>query len=166
MDALKQAYQQSGAGRLYWCGYGTKCLPEVESLINSVNATGRSAYYISTDGFDKTMLSMARHCMSEDRRFLSRIETLKQELGMDMTIGNSRFIPFTGVPQKVVDTNASPINYPKTCFQFEIKYHNGERPWDYCRKLEKNKIIAIPLNGMGYKPENHKIYRWKVCDCI
>lgn len=150
MEALKQAYQQPGAGRLYWCGYGTRCLPEVESLINSINATGRAAYYISTDGFDKTMLNIARHCMGEDRNFLSRIETLKQELGMDMTIGNNKFVSFTGVPRKVVDTNASPINYPKTCFQFEIKYDKEEHPWEYCHSLEKSNIIAIPLKGMVY----------------
>lgn len=150
MEALKQSYQQPGAGRLYWCGYGTKCLPEVEQLIDAANASGRSAYYISTDGFDKTMLNIARHCMSEDRSFLSRIESLKQELGMDMTIGNSKFVPFAGVHQKVVDTNASPINYPRTCFQFEIKYDQEERSWDYCHNLEKDNIIAIPLNGMVY----------------
>ena len=150
MNALKQAYSQPGAGRLYWCGYGSRCLPEVEALIDAINTAGRSAYYISTDGFDKTMLNIARHCMSEDRNFLSRIETLKQELGMDMTIGNSKFASFGGVPRKVVDTNASPIIYPKTCFQFEVKYDQDERDWDYCRGLEKNNIIAIPLKGMIY----------------
>lgn len=150
ISALKAAYSQPGAGRLYWCGYGPNCLPEVKELIDSINTVGRLAYYISTDGFDKTMLNISRYCMSDDKNFLSKIGSLKQELGMDMTLGNSKFVSFKGTPRKIVDTNASPISYPKTCLQFEVKYNEGEDVWNYCRNLEQNNIIAIPFNGMIY----------------
>ena len=46
MEALKEAYSQPGAGRLYWCGYGEKVPKEVEDLLTTIISKGRQAFYI------------------------------------------------------------------------------------------------------------------------
>jgi len=77
MTALTLAYQTKGNGKLFWCGYGNNAPAPVMDLIQLVNESGRSAYYVPTDGFDKTVYSLTRHCMSEDVDFLRRIDALK-----------------------------------------------------------------------------------------
>ena len=115
MSALYKAYQTSGSGRLYWCGYGTNVNSTVADLIDAINANGRSAYYIPTDGFDKTVYSIARHCMSEDKDFLQRIEAVKRKLGSNTNVGTSKFEAITGPLNKIVDTNIYPISFPENC---------------------------------------------------
>ena len=57
-QAIERSFCRSGAGRLYWCGYGRNIAPEVRVLIEKLNLYGREAFYIPTDGFDKTMLNI------------------------------------------------------------------------------------------------------------
>jgi hypothetical protein len=150
MSALQKAYQQPGSGRLYWCGYGLSAKPEIETLLDSANANGRAAFYVPTDGFDKTIYSIARHCMSEDKEFLQKIEALKKQLGSNANVGTSKFIAITAKPNKITDTNIYPIAFPKTLFQLKIDFQDSEKPWDYCRYLSDYNIMAVPLNGFVY----------------
>ena len=62
MMALEKAFQNQGAGRLYWCGYGRNVSQKVQNLIEKINLQGREAFYIPTDGFDKTMLNIVNMC--------------------------------------------------------------------------------------------------------
>ena len=150
MSALNAAYQQPGSGRLYWCGYGNITNSAVEALINSANINGRAAYYVPTDGFDKTVYSITRHCMSEDKDFLKRIEALKKQLGSNANVGTRKFTPVTATLNKITDTNMYPIVFPKTIFQLKIDFQADDKPWDYCRLLSDNNIMAVPLNGFVY----------------
>lgn len=150
MDALKSAYKAKGSGKLFWCGYGKNAPEPVIELIQDINDNNRAAFYVSTDGFDKTVYSLARHCMSDDAEFLHRIEVLKNELGESIAVPTSRFEIDVPSIEKITDTNLFPITFPKNCYQFEVAFAQEEKPWDFCRRLATNGVMAVPLNGFIY----------------
>ena len=150
MTALASAYQAKGTGKLFWCGYGNNAPAPVMDLIRSVTDSGRSAYYVPTDGFDKTLYSLTRHCMSDEVNFLRRVDALKNELGASVSETTSKFeIPTTTIG-KIANTNVFPITFPKNCYQFEVKYNQGEKPWDFCKSLASNGVMAVPKNSFLY----------------
>ncbi len=149
MDALKKAYEIKGSGKLFWCGYGSNPNKEVQELVEYINKAGRIAYYVPTDGFDKTLYSLARHCMSENKDFIQNIEKLKQKLGSEVSLSTKDFVSCCNVINKIADTNIFPIAFPKSCFQLEIAY-NDEKPWEYCKMLFENNIMAVPYKGCLY----------------
>lgn len=150
MESLQKAYQTNGTGKLFWCGYGATPDKMVEQLIDDINDLGRIAYYIATDGFDKTMYSVARHCMNENKAFLQAVEKLKQQLGSTVNTGTSKFSSIKTYTNKIADTNIFPIVFPKNCFQIEIPSNFDEKPWDYCRRLFDNNIMAVPYRSNIY----------------
>lgn len=162
MEALKEAYSQPGAGRLYWCGYGEKVPKEVEDLLTTIISKGRQAFYISTDGFDKTMLLLSKYCMSEDASFTSRIDKLLNDLGDTIDYNSTPFNQISGNLKNIVKTNLYPIAFPKTCYQFKLKFNENERAWDICKSLNKYGIIAIPNSGLVYAWGNKETIS-KVC---
>lgn len=150
MKALSSAYKAKGNGKLFWCGYGNDPPTPVMELIQYVNDNGRNAFYIPTDGFDKTMYSLARHCMSEDPNFISRIDTLKDHLGSALTEAPSKFEMPEMAIRKIINTNVIPISFPKNCYQFEVVLNQDEKPWDYCKYLAKNNVMAVPMSRFLY----------------
>lgn len=150
MSALASAYLTAGNGKLFWCGYGNNAPVPVMDLIQSVNDSGRSAYYVPTDGFDKAIYSLTRHCMSEESDFLRRIDALKKELGSSVSETTSKFEIPTATIGKIANTNVFPITFPKNCYQFKIKNNPGEKPWDFCKSLASIGVMAVPLNGFLY----------------
>jgi len=150
MSALNKAYLTKGAGKLFWCGYGINTSETVSNLIQAVNDSGHAAYYVPTDGFDKTVYSLARHCMSEDKAFLQKIETVKKKLGAKTNVVTSRFDALNRTVNKITDTNVYPVAFPKNCFQFEVEYAKEESPWAFCKTLYDNSIMAVPLKGFIY----------------
>ncbi len=150
MNALKEAYKVKGAGKLFWCGYGDNPINEVKELIEYVNEVGRIAYYIVTDGFDKTMYNLARHCMSDNNIFIQNIEKLKHELGSKISFPKSTFSNDANIVNKIADTNIYPIAFPKNCFQIEISYGSEEKPWNYCKVLAEKNIMAVPYKNLLY----------------
>ena len=150
MNALKEAYKVKGAGKLFWCGYGDNPINEVKELIEYVNGVGRIAYYIVTDGFDKTMYNLARHCMSDNNIFIENIEKLKHDLGSKISFSKSTFSNDANIVNKIADTNIYPIAFPKNCFQIEISYGSEEKPWNYCKVLAKKNIMAVPYKNLLY----------------
>lgn len=150
MNALKEAYKVKGAGKLFWCGYGDNPINEVKELIEYVNGVGRIAYYIVTDGFDKTMYNLARHCMSDNNIFIENIEKLKHDLGSKISFSKSTFSNDANIVNKIADTNIYPIAFPKNCFQIEISYGSEEKPWNYCKVLAEKNIMAVPYKNLLY----------------
>ncbi|MDR2408454.1 MAG: SIR2 family protein [Bacteroidales bacterium] len=144
LAAIKDAYLQPGTGRLYWCGYGAVAPVAVENLLNSISSNRRQACYISTDGFDKTLLQMSRHCMNTDTAFLGRIDSLLNSLGSQVTIATTAFQPSRGILKKIVKTNIFPVHFPSTCYQFKIQSSETEKRWDFCKSLIPKDIIAVP----------------------
>lgn len=149
MDALERAYMEKGAGRIYWCGYGRDIPPKVQRFLEKINQSGRNAFYVPTDGFDKTMLNIA-HMFFENEDLQRRIEEIKKTLGVGVECETTAFQPFADDINKCMDTNLFPIKFPNQCYQFKIIYKDGEKPWDYCRNLQQYNIIAVPHNDMVY----------------
>lgn len=150
MRALERVYSEKGAGRLFWCGYGSRPGSVVSKLIDGANANGRSAYYIPTEGFDSTLFSIARHCMSDDKTFLSELDTIRKKLSIVPPIPSNNFVLPNEIANKAVVTNAYPITFPKQCYIFEVNYKSEEKPWDFCKFLYNNTIMAVPYKGMIY----------------
>lgn len=150
MKALMEAYSQPGTGRLYWCGYGEKYSTEVENLLNFITSQGRTAFYIPTDGFDKTMLLLSKYCMGDNPSFISNVDKLINEIGKNNNDLSAPFVQYKGDITGLVKTNLYPIVFPKTCYQFKFKVDNSEREWHFCKNLEKYGIIAIPSAGFVY----------------
>jgi hypothetical protein len=96
--------------------------------------------------------------MSENKDFLQKTEAVKRRLGSNANVGTSKFAPITGALNKITDTNIYPIAFPKTVYQFQIGYGDDEKPWDYCKLLSDNGVMAVPLNGF--------IYAWGEKDII
>ena len=158
MQALTEVYSERGAGKLFWCGYGQEAPVSVKQLIEHANEHGRNAFYIPTAGFDSAMYSIARHCMSDDNGFISKVDELKRKLSVAIDPQSVGFLLPEEPVNKVVGTNAYPIVFPSQCYQFEVSYAPQERPWDYCRQLYKQDIMAVPYRGM--------IYAWAAKEAI
>lgn len=150
MRALQQVYSVKGAGKLFWCGYGMNVSEEVESLIALSNENGRDAFYIPTEGFDSTMYAVARHCMSENREFLQKVDDIKKRLSITLEPQHTSFLLPNTTANKVVSTNAYPIIFPNQCYQFEVMLSPNEKLWDFCKTLAKYDIMAVPYKNVIY----------------
>ena len=150
MDALTQVYSTRGAGKLFWCGYGSNIPSEVKTLIRTANQYGRAAFYIPTESFDSTFYAIARHCMSENKEFLEKVDNIKKKLSITLEPQHSGFIQLNGAVNKVVSTNAFPIAFPNQCYQFEVLLASDEKPWDFCKALGKENVMAVPYKNLVY----------------
>ena len=150
MDALKKAYLERGAGRLYWCGYGDEVSNNINELIEAIRGNGREAYYISTDGFDKTLLNLSIACFEDSDEYLKKVDDMKHRYSDDGFVC-SQFHIENGNVHKIIKSNLLPFTFPKACFQFEIVFYGDEKPWTICRELTENKnMTAVPYKGVIY----------------
>lgn len=144
MQSLKEAFSETGTGRLYWCGYGNGIPIPVIDLINSIKASGREAFFVPTDGFDKTMIGITSICFDGDVDRQKEIEEILKSIRSENT-----FAPFeikNNSIDKYVKSNVYPIVLPKEVFKFEIEYSTDEKAWETIRNLTKDKdIVAIPF---------------------
>ncbi len=144
MDAILSAFSQKGSGRLYWCGFGDQINQEVSDLISKIRASGREAYYVSTDGFDKTLIHLSKSA------FEGKLEIEKQiqdtlESSKDEEYFKTEFSLNFSKTNKYIKSNLHPITFPKEIFQFEVDY-NDERPWKFLREKTKDtNICAVPF---------------------
>lgn len=150
MDALKKAYSKKGAGLLFWCGYGDEIRTEVADLLAAIRNAGRDAYFISTDGFDTTMIHLARNCFEDKLDFKTKVdETLKSVLVNSLV--NTPFSIEVKHTSTIIRSNLFPLTYPKEVFQFKIQFQQQESPWDTLDALTANtNVVAVPLKKMVY----------------
>jgi len=150
MQALTQVYSERGIGKLFWCGYGQDVPVSVRQLLEHANEHGRNAFYIPTAGFDAAMYAIARHCMSDDNIFISKVDELKRKIAIFVESQGASFLLPNETINKIVSTNAYLIVFPSQCYQFKISCAPKENLWDYCRQLYKQDIMAVPYNGVIY----------------
>lgn len=158
MDAIKNAYAEPGAGRLYWCGYGNAIPVAVSNLLTEIRESGREAYYIPTDGFDTTMLMLAKNMYLPDAEFQKSINLLKGEFASEPNKKNVSFLNDGINVDRVVESNLYPIACPKSCFKFKIIVPPEKSEWRYCKELLQYNIVAAPIEG--------EIYAWGNKDTI
>ena len=150
MAAIEKAYMESGAGRLYWCGYGNEIPGTVHDLIMKIKEYGREAFYISTDGFDTTMLTLAKHVYLEDSLFQKKLDELKGFFIEESKSPQMSFLNNNINSNRAICSNLYPISYPQSCFKFKAKISSNLTEWKYCKNLLNYNIIAAPYQGYIY----------------
>lgn len=159
MTALKSAYSNRGAGRLFWCGYGNKASTQVENLIDYINSHNRTAYYIPCNGFDDTLYAMASVCYGDNNKLFENIKAIKSKLATSITADSNKFLSFSpNSINKIVDTNLYPMSFPNHCYQFEFDATKRNDIWSYCKNITSYHIVAVPYKDM--------IYAWGEKDTI
>ncbi len=149
MKALKETFSIKGSGRLYWCGYGHEIDNDVSELINIARDNGREAFFIPTDGFDKTLLHLTKACFEDDSIIQENISALLKTSGVD-EIETTDFSLDVIKTDKYIKSNLHPISFPKEVYQFEINYGDN-RPWSFLRKITSDKnICAVPYKQKVY----------------
>ncbi|MDD2362160.1 MAG: SIR2 family protein [Oscillospiraceae bacterium] len=148
MNALKKAYSISGTGKLYWCGYGNDIPKPVSELLDTARTNNREAYYISTDGFDRTMLNIGQICFEDDSNAILDIAKLKKANSTSIDI--SSFMRNKSAINKVIKSNWYPLVFPRICLQFDLDFTGIDNVWGYCKGLSVHQIIAVPANGTVY----------------
>jgi len=162
MAALRNAFTKKGAGRLYWCGYGATPINEVIDLINSVRESGREAYYISTDGFDKTLIHLCKSAFEGNPALTNEIQATLESSNDDSYTKTEFNLSFSKA-DKYIKSNLHPIVFPKEVFQFEIDYKD-EKPWSFLRNLTAGtNICAVPFKrkvfALGTLSEINQVFR-------
>lgn len=149
MSALIEAFSERGSGRIYWCGYGSNIPSEVETLLRAAKNAKREAFYIDTDGFDKTMLSLVMNSFHSDVEKQKEIMSILESVPEDND--TSPFSVHVTRTDKYLKSNLYPIIFPKELFQFEIEYYENESPWALLREITKGQnIIAVPYKQKVY----------------
>ena len=149
MSALTEAFSEKGSGRIYWCGYGNEISSDVSTLLKTARNANREAFYIDTDGFDKTMLSLVSNCFSSDVEKQAEIKSIMESIPEENDI--SPFSIHITRTNKYLKSNLYPIIFPKELFQFEIEYKEGEKPWAFLReKIKDQNIMAVPYKQKVY----------------
>lgn len=143
MTSLKEAYSNSGAGILFWCGYGNKVSKEVEELLLHIEENGRKAFYVSTDGFDNTLLNLTKLIIEDDNNLKNEFKDLKANV-----VKNDELTPFTlnfDRINKVLKSNLFPISFPREVFVLNASFDGN--PWELVkeRTLTDFDISAIPF---------------------
>ena len=171
MSTLKEAYNERGAGRLYWCGYGETIPENVLSLIESVRDNGREAFFVPTDGFDKTLFNLSIACFEENNEYLSKVKEI-QDSFVSKEYSCTPFSIDPGEIHRVYKSNLFPFSFPSECFQFEVDFEEDEKPWRICNEISSdNEITAVPFKGMiyafGTKDELSRLFsNWKKSDIL
>ena len=165
MKSLTEAFSRPGAGRLYWCGYGTYMNDNVKSLLTTARNAGRDAVFVETDGFDKTIISLVISAFNDDVEKSKEIYQILEDMNADFPI-----TPFELSAVNMggcIKTNLYPIVVPHDIFVFEIAFPNNESQWHFLKNRIKGKdIIAVPYNGkifaFGYSEQIHLAFS----DCL
>lgn len=144
MQALKIAFTKSGAGRLYWCGYGAQTNNEIKELILQIRESGREAYYVSTDGFDKTLIHLSKSAFEDNLNISKKIQEAL-EISDEEEYFKTEFSLDFSRTDKYIKSNLHPIVFPKEIFQFELDFKE-EKPWSFLKLITKDtKVCAVPF---------------------
>jgi hypothetical protein len=162
MAALKKAYSRKGSGLLFWCGYGHDMKPEVEELILKAREAGRHAFFVPTDGFDSTLVHLARNCFENNQEFQAKVDaTLKASSSDAETV--TPFSMEVTHTNTVIRSNLFHLAFPMEVFQFEVEFSGTEKPWQTITEITKSStVVASPLKKMVYAlgslSDIHKIF--------
>lgn len=150
MDALTSAFSEKGSGRVYWCGYGADIPKSVSDFLLTVKDAGRDVYYIPTDGFDKTLISLAKVCVENDNTRATEVNDMLQCVDTEEFHTTTFQIDQTR-QDKYLKSNLFPVIIPKETFVLDIGFKTEERPWRLLKDLaNNNSIVAVPFKSKVY----------------
>ena len=115
MDALKESFTKKGSGRLYWCGYGETINSEVSELLLTIRASGREAYYVATDGFDKTMIHLSKSAFEDNPIISLQIDETLKDIS-ENELHNTDFTLNVTKTDKYIKSNLHPIIFSQRGF--------------------------------------------------
>jgi NAD-dependent SIR2 family protein deacetylase len=165
MEALTAAYQKRGAGRLYWCGYGRNIPDNVQQLIEMARANNRNAYYVPTEGFDKTMISLAAICTKNESSIHSKfLEKLQKAQIEEVRTPFSMNVPKIST---VIKSNLFEIRFPQEAYQFDFIFKLEEKPWQTLREMTRgSNVVAVPHRkqvwALGTMSEINRIFSSRI----
>lgn len=145
MKALHKALvENSGAGKIYWCGFSDTPSSLVANLLIDINEAGREAYFVPGAAFDDVMTRIALHCLDGNR-----LQHAKQLVG-DASDNNLPERKKFTIPQQdptgLIKSNAWIIRCPAEMFEFELREWPQSGHWKYIEKLaEGHDLVAVPL---------------------
>lgn len=155
MDALSSAFSEKGSGRIYWCGYGENIPTNVREFLYALRQNGRECYYIATDGFDKTMISLAKACVENDNNKTVEVDEVLKCVDTEESHTTEFRINHTR-KDKYIKSNLYPISIPKETFVLDIGFKSDENHWDLLKNLTENHpIITVPFKNKVYAFSTH-----------
>lgn len=155
MDALISAFSEKGSGRIYWCGYGADIPKSVSDFLLTVKDAGRDVYYIPTDGFDKTLISLAKACVENDNDKAVEVDEVLKCVDTEVSHTTEFHINHTK-KDKYLKSNLYPVTIPNETFVLDIGFKAEERQWRVLKDLTNNHpIIAVPFKNKVYAFSTH-----------
>lgn len=147
MSTLSRGVEQKGAGSLYWCVQDSDNIPKpVLDLISQARRQGHTAYIVSTQGFDDTMMRLALHCLDPAGQ-ASAAQIISQNTGGADT-PRRHFRIASGNPISILKSNAFEIECPSEVLAFELKEWPKEFVWKWVREQTVGKnVVAVPYKG-------------------
>jgi len=150
MDAIKKAYGAIGPGMLFWCGYGDQINPEIKGLLAAINQTGRKAYFVPTEGFDTTLIHIAKTCFETNQILKDKATKVLQEIKSTKWV-KTPFVMDVTATNALIKSNLFPVSLPKELFQFHVEFEKDARIWTVIKTIISGKeITAAPLKNMVY----------------
>lgn len=150
MEALSTAFSEKGSGRIYWCGYGADIPTTVREFLLAMRQNGRECYYIPTDGFDKTMISLTKACVENDNAKAVEINEVLQIIDSEKSQTTQFEINHTK-KDKYLKSNLYPVKIPIETFVMDIGFKEGERPWRLLKDMiGSHPIVAVPFKKRVY----------------
>lgn len=150
MDALRNAFTEKGSGRVYWCGYGEDIPQNVADFLNAVKQSGRECFYVPTDGFDKTMISLAKACVENDNAKAVEVNEVLQIVDSEESYTTQFEINHTK-KDKYLKSNLYPVSIPRETFVMDIGFKEEERPWKLLKNMiGDHSIVAVPFKKKVY----------------
>ena len=155
MDALTSAFSEKGSGRIYWCGYGEDIPTNVREFLLAMRQNGRECYYIATDGFDRTMISLAKACVENDNDKAVEVDEILKVVNSDES-HTTKFQINHSKKDKYLKSNLYPVTIPKETFVLDIGINAEKGPWRLLKDLTNNHpIIAVPFKNKVYAFSTH-----------
>lgn len=150
MNALVKAFTEKGSGRLYWCGYGEDIPQNVKELLNTVKQSGRECFFVPTDGFDNTMISLTKACVENDNAKTIEVNKILQCIDSEESHTTQFEITHTK-KDKYLKSNLYPVKIPIETFVMDIGFKEEERPWGLLKDMIGNHpIVAVPYKNKIY----------------
>jgi hypothetical protein len=145
METVRQAYEQPGSGRLYWCGLAdSPPADHVRALLEIARANSREAFFTPIHGFDDVLTRVADHCLQEPKRSAAR-SIWGSERERETTTPLS--LP-QGVAFGMVKSNAFPLTSPVDLLELDIADGQGEGLWSRLRRqTDREPVVAGIYRG-------------------
>lgn len=150
INTLVKAFTEKGSGRLYWCGYGEDISYNVKELLDTVKQSGRECFFIPTDGFDKTMISLAKACVENDNAKTVEVSEVLQCVDTSESYIAEFQINHTK-KDKYLKSNLYPVKIPIETFAMDIGFKTEEQPWIFLKDtIGNHPIVAVPFKNNVY----------------